>query len=245
LDLGVLQELLTSSRGKPLKTKALIVNESPAKIRPETKVQQYDLSTFRLGLANQTDIWIENKRFPRGLVTNDSSLKSRVSCFCIKIPGLHSESGVSASDFNGISSFLSLGFMLERQVNRDNRYIPKDTGIPGTVEFMQRLEAGTSPKVRSKVRSKLRQALVDTGDKVGHVFSCATWNLHKKTMTFWMCNDIFEEYKSYCFWIIRTDGWCRISHGEIQLKGCRTSFKLISQKYNYLWAISHFNKRYL
>jgi tetratricopeptide (TPR) repeat protein len=210
---GVLQELLTSSGAKPLKTKALNVNETPAKIRPETKVQKYDLSPFRVELTNQMAIWIENKRLPRCLVTNDSLLKSRVSCFCIKIPGLPSECVVSSSHFNGIASFLSLGFMLERQVNRDYRYIAT-IGSPGGVDqFMQRLQEGTLPKIRSK----LRKALVDTGDKVGHVFSCAAWNLHKKTMTFWMCDDIFEEYKSYCFSMIRTDGWCRISHGEIQL----------------------------
>ena len=164
-----------------MKTKAIIVNESPAKIRPETKVQRHDLSPFRLELANQTEIWIENKRLPRCLITSDSSFKSRrVSCFCIKIPGLPSESSVSASDFNGIASFLSLGFMLERQVNRDYRYIPHDTDIPGPVELTQRLEADTLPKARSK----LRQALVDRGNKVGHVFSCATYNLQKKTVTF-------------------------------------------------------------
>jgi tetratricopeptide (TPR) repeat protein len=211
---GVLQDLLISSGAKPLKTKALIVNETPAKIRPETKVQKYDFSPFRLELANQMAIWIENKRLPRCMVPNDSLLKSKVSCFCIKLPGLPSECDVSTSAFNGIASFLSLGFMLERQVNHDYRYIANIPGPGGVHEYMQRLEAGTLPKIRSK----LRKALVDTGDKVGHVFSCAAWNLHEKTMTFWMCDHIFEEYKSYCFSMIRTDGWCRISHGKIQLR---------------------------
>jgi hypothetical protein len=82
---------------------------------------------FRLELADQMTIWIENKRLPWCLVTHDSSLKSsRVSCFCVSRYRLPSaESGVlSASDFNGgISSFLLLlGSILERQVNRDYIY---------------------------------------------------------------------------------------------------------------------------
>ena len=70
---------------------------------------------------------------------------------------------------------------------------------------------------RKLKHSKLRKALLDSGDAVGHVFSCMKWNLETQTASFWMCEDMFEKFKNYAFTLIRTDGWFQMPHSHVIL----------------------------
>ena len=63
-----------------------------------------------------------------------------------------------------------------------------------------------------KKKSKLRQDLLSSGDKIGHVFSCVHWNLTNQTASFWLCDDVFEKFSGYFFHLIRTDGWFILPH---------------------------------
>ena len=60
----------------------------------------------------------------------------------------------------------------------------------------------------TKRTAKLRQDLLDDGDRVGHLFSCVELNHRDTTISFWMCEDVFAKYASYDVTIVRTDSWC-------------------------------------
>jgi len=65
--------------------------------------------------------------------------------------------------------------------------------------------------------SKLRKALLQSGDEIGHVFSSVQWNLEETTASFWMCDSVFEKYKDYGFTLIRTDSWYCLGHDDVKL----------------------------
>lgn len=43
-----------------------------------------------------------------------------------------------------------------------------------------------------KEPSKLRNALLDSGDEIGHVFSCMQWNVETQTVPFFMSDDLLD-----------------------------------------------------
>jgi hypothetical protein len=65
--------------------------------------------------------------------------------------------------------------------------------------------------------SKLRKDLLSSGDQIGHIFSSIKWDLPTQTVSFWMCDDIFQKFKDYHFSLIRTDGWYCLPHGAVKL----------------------------
>ena len=71
---------------------------------------------------------------------------------------------------------------------------------------------------QSPTDSLLRSRLLEKGNVVGHLFSCAQYNAKKKSVTFWMCEDIFEKFKDHHVSLVRTDGWICIGHTGIRLR---------------------------
>ena len=49
------------------------------------------------------------------------------------------------------------------------------------------------------------------------------WNLETQTVSFWMCDEVFEGLKDYYFKLIRTDGWFILPHKEMSLLGMQQS----------------------
>ena len=87
---------------------------------------------------------------------------------------------------------------------------------------MAGMGGGGMPGMNKKT-SKLRKALLESGDMIGHVFSCMQWDLRNQIASFWMCDDMFQKYKNYSFSIIRTDGWFQIPHEEVRLSSAKRS----------------------
>lgn len=82
---------------------------------------------------------------------------------------------------------------------------------------------GAMPPGMSKKKSKLRKDLLDRGSAIGHIFSCMEWNIKTGTVTFWLCDDLFEQFKDYTFSLIRTDGWFKIPHRVVRLGDAKRS----------------------
>ena len=195
--MAALDELL--DLGKPLKTKAALLNQSPAPkiIPPEKRANTYKLAAFRAELENQLSMWIQKGMLPDYLL-NAILPAGTPAQFRIAV------SGINNYTHGGFAGTMCLGFLLEEHLDPDFVDKPMTNMMP--MMMMGR-----------RKQSKLRHALLDRGDNVGHLFSCVMYNARDKCATFWMCEDVFERYKSFHFSLIRTDGWFRSDHSSIRL----------------------------
>ena len=195
--MAALDELL--DLGKPLKTKAALLNQSPAPkiIPPEKRANTYKLAAFRAELENQLSMWIQKGMLPYYLL-NATLPAGTPAQFRIAVSGINNDT------CGGNAQRMCLGFLLEEHLDPD--FV--DDPMNYMISMMM---------TGRKEKSKLRHALLKRGDNVGHLFSCVMYNARDKCATFWMCEDVFERYKSFHFSLIRTDGWFRSDHSSIRL----------------------------
>ena len=74
------------------------------------------------------------------------------------------------------------------------------------------------------IQAKPRPMLLTRLRHVGFSLSPrATWSIlawlwvTKQTASFWMCEDVFENFSDYHFRLVRTDGWFCLPHGDAKL----------------------------
>jgi hypothetical protein len=117
---------------------------------------------------------------------------------------------------------MSLGFMLQKKKGggTDNNYgfssAAKGSNSNPMLMMMAMMTGEGVPESNFK-NSKLRRDLLVSGDQIGQIFSCMDWNLPNQTVSFWMCNDLFEQFRDYQFKMIRTDGWFCLPHSDVKL----------------------------
>jgi hypothetical protein len=96
---------------------------------------------------------------------------------------------------------MSLGFMLHKKSGASDVYDISSSAKSGNGNPM--LMMNGSMRGREMTESKLRRDLLAFGDKIGHIFSCMNWDLTRQTASFWMCDDVFEQFKDNNFSLIR------------------------------------------
>jgi hypothetical protein len=197
----VLDELVSD---KPLKSKAVLVNQSPPNIPVEKRTNTYNVSAFRLELESRIATWIKHGLLPRKLITFSSLPMGRSLQYCLQLKGIDEYSA-------GFVGAMCLGFLLERELNPDF-----DQAIPNEVDRMMAVMMG-GPVPDTKEDGVLRQALLTKGSRTGHLFSCVVYNASDKSIMFRMCEDAFAKHKSYHFSLVRTDGWFRMRHAKVLL----------------------------
>ena len=119
------------------------------------------------------------------------------------------------------SDSFALGFLLQKQEGIFyNISTGANEGNDNPMAMMVSMMGGPN---MTKQKSKLRQALLDRGSAIGHVFSCMEWNNQTQTVSIWMCDDIFDRCKDYDFSLIRTDGWFQITHVDVRLGNAKST----------------------
>lgn len=145
----------------------------------------------------------------------------KASLYELKLSGLSSTfSSMFDYTVGGVSAAMSLGFILQK--SKENEYKISTAASTGggnpMMMMMAMMNGGGDGMSGGKKSSKLRQALLSSGSKIGHVFSSMKWNLKTQTVSFWMCDDVFEKLKTHYFKLIRTDGWFILPHGDVKLE---------------------------
>eukprot|EP00978_Attheya_sp_CCMP212_P006485 scaffold14886_cov44-Attheya_sp.AAC.3 len=212
---AALDQLLAVTASNPLKTKAAEVNKSPSPIPTETLMNEYNMTSFRLELENQLGLFIQSNLFPSCVLTTQNLPVGKPTKYQIKTTARWSSAGVSGSS--------SLGFLLEKKKNPD--FDAPDDFMSGFPSFMSMMICGDMGDTEP---SKLRQALLKNGSHAGHLFSCVDFrdspsdaSDNNCTLTFWMCQDVYEKHKDHHFSLVRTDGWFRLDHDSIRLSDAK------------------------
>ena len=197
---SILDQLLVAKASRPLMTNAVIVNQSLSLLPFEQSYNKYDLSAFCLELENQIRLFILNGLLPDSILNTARLPVGKSRHYHLKIDGMnHLTSGDQERT-------PCLGFLLEKEINSDYR-----------CNFMNSFLAmyggfGSNPELYS-----LRNDLIEKGDDVGHLFSCAQYNAKTELISFYMCEDIFEKFKDYYFSIVRTDKWTCLEQKDHRL----------------------------
>jgi len=190
----VLDRLLTSTAKKPLTTKARIADESPScTVEREASNKRYNLSAFSLELGNQLSIFIQNGLLPDSIVSvcglplgkrQRYSLKVDRKNLCVETGGVYAE----------MAKF-TVGFFLERL---NSSY--------GKIDFSDFASIFNMEQFRNP-DTKFRTDLLENGDRVGHLFSCAEYDQNTNLLTFDMCEDTFQRFGDHFASIVLTDSW--------------------------------------
>jgi hypothetical protein len=191
---SVLEDLL---KKKTLMTKATLSNDSPALYLDSKDVskKRYALSAFHTELANQTAIFLQNSLLGFRLLDTSILPTQKASLYELKLGGISPKYEQSwAYKYGSVSSAMSLGFMLQK------------TTVRGEYDITTAARNNNGMLGGQKKSSKLRRDLLLSGDEIGHVFSCMNWDLSKQTASFWLCEDVFENFSDYHFRLVRTDG---------------------------------------
>jgi hypothetical protein len=202
---SILEDLL---KKKTLMTKATLSNDSPALYLDSKDVskKRYALSAFHTELANQTAIFLQNSLLGFRLLDTSVLPTQKASWYELKLGGISPKYEQSwAYKYGSVSSAMSLGFMLQK------------TKVRGDYDITAAARNNKGMLGGSQKKSKLRRDLLLSGDEIGHVFSCMNWDLTKQTASFWMCEDVFENFSDYHFRLVRTDGWFCLPHGDAKL----------------------------
>lgn len=202
---SVLEDLL---KKKTLMTKATLSNDSPALYLDSKDVskKRYALSAFHTELANQTAILLQNSLLGFRLLDTSVLPTQKASWYELKLGGISPKYEQSwAYKYGSVSSAMSLGFMLQK------------TTVRGEYDITAAARNNKGMLGSQKKSSQLRRDLLLSGDEIGHVFSCMNWDLTKQTASFWMCEDVFENFSDYHFRLVRTDGWFCLPHGDAKL----------------------------
>ena len=215
---SILEDLL---KKKHLVTKATLSNEPfSSSLDCDNKSKKtYNHSAFQTGLANETSIFLQHKKLVFRLIDTSMLPVGKASMYELKLSGMPSKWSASW-DFTvgSVSSAMSLGFMLQK--SKENEYKISTAASSGNgnpmAMMMSMMSGGGMPGGRKKP-SKLRRDLLSFGSKIGQVFSCMQWNLETQTVSFWMCDDVFEALKTHYFKLIRTDGWFILPHSDVIL----------------------------
>ena len=118
----------------------------------------------------------------------------------------------------GCNTSKILGMLLEKKA--DSRFDEEDTREDSYARMMSMMMGGAMMSNQTQ-ESKLRRALLDKGQSTGHLFSCVQFDKRDNSISFWMCEDIFEKYASHQISIIRTDGWFRLQWSKQKLGDCK------------------------
>ena len=216
---SILDDLLKS---KTLVTKATLSNDSPAPIssRNNSAKKKYNISAFQAELANQTAMFMQKNALGMQVLSTKVLPSASASLYELKLRGISPryDQFSWAYHFGGTSGALALGFMLQKQRGiKYNLQTGANDGSSNPMAMMMSRMGGGGASARQFKSSKLRKALLDSGDSIGHVFSCMQWNLETQTASFWMCDDLFVKFKNYAFTLIRTDGWFQMPHSDVIL----------------------------
>jgi len=178
-------------------TKATLSNDSPALYLDSKDVskKRYALSAFHTELANQTAIFLQNSLLGFRLLDTSVLPTQKASLYELKLGGISPKYEQSwAYLYGSVSSAMALGFMLQK------------TKVRGEYDITTAARLNNGMQGGQKKSSKLRRDLLLSGDEIGHVFSCMNWDLSKQTASFWLCEDVFENFSDYHFRLVRTDG---------------------------------------
>ena len=214
---SILEDLLKS---KTLVTKASLPNVSPAPIASldNSIKKKYNISAFQAELENQTAIFLQNNMIGVHVIITKTLPSGSANLYEMKLGDIspHYENHW-VWDFGRQTGCGVLGFMLQKQLTKYDISSGASDGNANPMAMMMSMMGGGGMPERKLKHSKLRKALLDSGDAVGHVFSCMKWNLETQTASFWMCEDMFEKFKNYAFTLIRTDGWFQMPHSHVIL----------------------------
>jgi len=193
-----------------LKTKATIINQSPSSVPVEgKKLKAYIISAFQLELRNQLAICMQCDLFPHQIISNELLPQGKIVEYYLDIE-------IDPLSAGGNSNFSSLGFILEKEKNRDYEIMPTG-GMFGMMFGGMGGGMGFEPRV------DLRGSLLQKGDRVGHLFSTATYNAKLGHLSIYLCEDIFEQYSDYYVSVVRTDCWGTLDHNVVMLKNAKVS----------------------
>ncbi|KAL7553951.1 hypothetical protein ACHAWF_017877 [Thalassiosira exigua] len=215
---SILEDLL---KNKTLAAKAYLSNESPAsalcRISPSKK--SYNISAFHTELANQTAFFLQNNLLGFRILDTNVLPGGKASQYELKLCGISPKYHQSwAYTYGSVSSAMSMGFILQKEKESEYSISTGASNSNGNPMLMMMSMMGGGGGMSGKGKSsKLRQALLSSGDKAGHVFSCMQWNLETQTVTFWMCEDAFEQFQHHYLKLIRTDGWFILPHNTVML----------------------------
>jgi hypothetical protein len=86
---SVLDDLLNASSSTTtlLKTKAILVNQSPPNIAVESKVQKYNTSAFRLELETHVSLFLQSKLLPRMVLSTSKLFSSKICRYSLSLTG--------------------------------------------------------------------------------------------------------------------------------------------------------------
>lgn len=214
---SVIEDLLQKDK---LVTKATLSNDSPASALSRNNVSKkvFNLTAFRAELGNQVAMLMQSNMLGVKLLATNNLPSGNVTRYELKIDGI-SRPYSCAWTYGGFSGASSLGFMLAKSSEVEFDICTGASSGRSNPMFMMMsmMNEGRGGMPSSTKTSELRQALLSSGDDIGHVFSCMEWDLDTQTVTFWMCDDLFDKFKSYHFKLIRVDGWFTLPHDEALL----------------------------
>ena len=191
----VLDDLLSHTASKPLKTKAQVPEKSPNVFRRESNTRSYDLTSFLLDLRTQLTLHLQGKQNKLLPLETLSLTTEPVRVYELEV-GLNLK--FAQLEDMGLPFIGCLGLVLE--LTKPSKADIEDDPLSMMMKMMQGL---------SSKKDTIRDAVLSQGSKKFHLLSCIEWS-PDNNVRFYMSEKEFDELGSYYASVFRTDGWFRL-----------------------------------